>query len=59
MPDSFTTRSGSMPISKQAWMMRSEIALWPHPAHSVVLVPRYSCDASPMRLTLPLPAGGV
>ena len=40
MPDSFRTCLGSMPISKNASMMRSEIALWPHPAQSVVLPPR-------------------
>ena len=39
MPESFTTSFGSMPISKNASMMRSEIALWPQPAHSVVLLP--------------------
>ena len=32
-------------------MIRSEMALWPHPAHSVVFVPRYSFVSSPMRLT--------
>ena len=40
MPESFSTRFGSTPISKNASMMRSEIALCPHPAHSVVLLPR-------------------
>src|SRR3954471_16375504 len=30
-------------------MMRSEIALCPHPAHSVVLPPRYSVCSSPIR----------
>ena len=43
MPESFSTRFASTPRSKHASMMRSEIALWPHPAHSVVLPPRY-CD---------------
>ena len=32
-------------------MMRSEIALWPQPAHNVVFVPRYSFDTSPILLT--------
>src|SRR5687767_5350788 len=32
-------------------MMRSVIALWPHPAQSVVLPPRYATGSSPMRLT--------
>ena len=40
MPESLMTRFGSTPISKNASMMRSEIALCPHPAHSVVLLPR-------------------
>jgi hypothetical protein len=40
MPESFTTDVGSTPISKKASMMRSVIALWPHPAQSVVLLPR-------------------
>ena len=40
MPDSLMTCVGSMPSSKNASMMRSVIALWPHPAHSVVLPPR-------------------
>ncbi len=40
MPDSLITRSGSMPIAKQASMMRSEMALCPQPAHRVVLPPR-------------------
>ena len=39
MPDSLTTCCGSMPISKNASMMRSEIALCPQPAQSVVLLP--------------------
>ena len=38
-------------------MMRSEIALWPQPAHSVVLPPRYGCISRPMRfIFLPGPA---
>ena len=40
MPDSLMTRFGSTPISKNASMMRSEMALWPQPAQSVVLLPR-------------------
>ena len=39
MPESFTTCCRSTPISKKASMMRSEMALWPQPAHSVVLPP--------------------
>ena len=49
IPDSLTTCRGSTPISKNASMMRSEIALWPQPAHSVVLPPRYGCISRPMR----------
>src|SRR5687768_5309251 len=51
IPDSFTTIRGSTPISKNASMMRSEIALCPQPAHSVVLPPRYGCISRPMRFT--------
>ncbi len=40
MPLIFITRSGMMPISKNASVMRSEMALCPQPAHSVVLPPR-------------------
>jgi len=40
IPDSFTSCVGSMPIAKHASMIRSEMALCPHPAHSVVLLPR-------------------
>src|SRR6201982_3645989 len=50
MPLSLATRSGWMPISYMASMMRSEMALCPHPAHSVVLPPLYSMTDSPMRL---------
>src|SRR5581483_4805263 len=32
--------------------MRSEMALWPQPAHSVVLPPLYAWSSSPIRLTL-------
>ena len=39
MPLSLITRSGCTPISYMASMMRSEIALCPQPAHSVVLPP--------------------
>ena len=42
MPLIFITRSGSTPISNMASIMRSEMALWPQPAHSVDLPPRYS-----------------
>src|SRR6185436_6975222 len=45
MPESLTTCVGSIPISKNASMIRSVIALCPQPAHSVVLLPRY-CDIS-------------
>src|SRR5216683_1450381 len=40
MPLGLITRSGGTPISYMASMMRSEIALWPQPAHKVVLPPR-------------------
>src|SRR6185369_8059777 len=50
IPDSLMTSLGWMPISKKASMMRSEIALCPQPAQSVVLPPRYSITGSPMRL---------
>jgi hypothetical protein len=49
MPESFSTRFGSTPISTNASMMRSEIALCPHPAHSVVLLPRYWVTSRLMR----------
>ena len=39
-------------------MMRSEIALWPHPAHNVVFVPRYSFATSPILLTFFRSSGG-
>jgi hypothetical protein len=52
MPDSLITWLGSMPISKNASKMRSEIALWPQPAHSVVFPPLYDCGSRPIRLTL-------
>ena len=48
MPLIFITRSGSTPISNIASIMRSEIALWPQPAQSVDLPPRYSSIGSPM-----------
>src|ERR1035437_5593911 len=54
MPLIFITRSGSTPISNMASMMRSEMALWPQPAHSVLLPPRYSRTGRPMWLTLGL-----
>src|SRR5882762_723641 len=50
MPLSFATRSGCTPISYMASMMRSEIALCPQPAQSVVLPPLYSMTVKPMRL---------
>ncbi len=40
MPESFATRSGGIPSSNIASRIRSEIALWPHPAQSVDLPPR-------------------
>ncbi len=48
MPLIFITRSGSTPISYMASMMRSEMALWPQPAQSVDLPPRYSMMGRPM-----------
>src|SRR5216683_7855537 len=54
MPLSLATRSGCTPISYMAFMMRSEIALWPQPAHSVVLPPLYSAIDSPIRLVFGL-----
>src|SRR3954471_10557521 len=48
MPDILATRCGSTPISYMASMMRSEIALWPQPAQSVVLPPLYSITVNPM-----------
>src|SRR4029077_16128405 len=56
MPLGLMTRSGCTPISYMASMMRSEIALWPQPAQSVVLPPRESRTVRPMRLFL---GGGV
>src|ERR1035437_148162 len=58
MPLNFATRSGCTPISYIASMMRSEIALCPQPAQSVVFPPRYSTTCSPMRLVFGV-AGGV
>jgi hypothetical protein len=40
MPENLMTCVGSTPSSKNESMMRSVIALWPQPAHSVVLPPR-------------------
>jgi hypothetical protein len=40
MPESLITCVGSMPSSKNASMTRSVMALCPHPAQSVVLLPR-------------------
>jgi hypothetical protein len=50
MPDSLMTSDGSMPSSKNESMMRSVIALCPHPAQSVVLLPRYETGSSPILL---------
>src|SRR6201999_174699 len=50
MPDILATRCGSTPISYMASIMRSEMALWPHPAQSVVLPPLYSITVRPRRL---------
>src|SRR5689334_7706942 len=50
IPESLITCLGSMPISKKASMMRSEMALWPQPAQSVVLPPRYNVCSRPIRL---------
>src|SRR3984957_4809965 len=50
MPLILMTRSGCTPISYMASTMRSEMALWPQPAHSVVLPPLYSRTLRPMRL---------
>src|SRR5579871_7062598 len=49
MPLIFITRSGSTPISYIASIMRSEMALWPQPAQSVVLPPLYSITVRPIR----------
>src|SRR5208282_2164100 len=49
MPLGLMTNSGSTPISYMASMMRSEIALWPQPAQSVVFPPLYSITVRPMR----------
>src|SRR5258708_2545523 len=57
IPESLMTSRGWMPISKNASMMRSVIALWPQPAHSVVLPPRYGCISRPMRFFF-LPVSG-
>src|SRR5712691_3939711 len=54
IPLGFMTRSGDTPISYMASMMRSEIALCPQPAHSVVLPPLYSAIDSPIRLVFGL-----
>src|ERR1035437_7438061 len=58
MPESLATRWGSTPISKQASMMRSEMALWPQPAQSVLLLPLYRAIYRPTRLVLADGAGG-
>src|ERR1043166_984776 len=59
MPLILMTRSGGTPISNMASMMRSEIALWPQPAQSVVLPPLYSRTGKPMRFVLGAGGGGV
>ncbi len=48
IPLIFITRSGSTPISYIAWIIRSEMALCPQPAQSVLLPPRYSRMGRPM-----------
>src|SRR5690242_1655326 len=52
IPESLITFLGSMPMSKNASMMRSEMALWPQPAQSVVLPPRYGCSSRPILFVL-------
>src|SRR6476660_5572498 len=52
MPLGLITNSGSTPISNMASIMRSEIALCPHPAQSVVFPPLYSTTVNPIRLVL-------
>src|SRR5215472_19258507 len=52
MPLSLATFSGFTPISNIASMMRSEIALWPQPAQSVVFPPLYSRTERLMRFVL-------
>src|SRR5271170_7048838 len=59
MPLGLMSNSGCTPISYMASMMRSEMALWPQPAHSVVLPPLYSRTLSPMRLVFGAGADGV
>src|SRR5215470_10291760 len=49
MPLSLATFSGFTPISNIASMIRSEIALWPQPAQSVVFPPLYSRTERLMR----------
>src|SRR5882724_7128903 len=49
IPLNLATLSGLTPISYMASMMRSEMALWPQPAQSVVLPPLYSMTVKPMR----------
>src|SRR6185295_19341930 len=58
LPESLITRLGSTPMSKKASMMRSEIALCPHPAQSVVLLPRYEPTSRLIRFVR-LPGVGV
>src|SRR5438552_13260433 len=50
MPESLITFSGRTPISYMASIMRSEMALCPQPAQSVVLPPLYSITLRPRRL---------
>src|SRR5579863_7309654 len=52
MPLGLMSNSGCTPISYMASMMRSEMALWPQPAHNVVLPPLESMTVRPMRLVL-------
>src|ERR1035441_7302720 len=58
MPESLATRWGSTPISKRSSIMRSEIALCPHPAQSVLLLPLYCAISKPTRLVLADGVGG-
>src|SRR5580704_7314087 len=59
MPLGLMTRSGETPISYMASIMRSEMALWPHPAQSVVFPPLYSRTERPIRLVFGAGGGAV
>ena len=55
VPPSVRARSSSVivhHIPKNASMIRSEMALCPHPAHKVVLLPRYGASSNPIRFVL-------